>query len=175
MPQTLLAVAAILAFSFFALTQHKTNAEIEQNAIASEIELAATDLARDQLVAITSHIYDEADIGRNDLRRDATGLSTTLGPDAGETSIDLFDDLDDFHGFLDTLTVDWHGADLQFAVTADIRYVNANQPDTASTTPTLAKEVVVTIVEIQTSPVERPVSMARLAHVITPAWTTMHG
>lgn len=175
MPQTLLAVCAILAFSFFALAQHKSNADIEQRALASEIELAATDVARDQLVAITSSVYDEADVGSTELRRDVSGLSSVLGPDAGESSVNQFDDLDDFNGFIDTLTVQWHGNDLRFAVTADIQYVDPNQPENSSATPTLAKEVTVTVVEVKESAAERPEAVARLAHVITPAWTTMHG
>lgn len=174
MPQTLLAIAAILAFSLFAIGQHKANAELEQTAMASEIELAATDVARDRLVAIASLVYDEADIGRTDLRRDATGLSA-IGPDAGESTIDLFDDLDDFHGFVDTLSVDWHGAPLSFAVTANIRYVDANQPDVTSGVPTLAKEIAVSVAEIGNAIAERPGVQATLVHVVTPAWTTMHG
>ncbi len=174
MPQTLLAIAAILAFSLFAINQHKANADLEQTAIASEIELAATDVARDRLVTITSLVYDEADIGRTELRRDETGLSA-VGPDAGESSMNLFDDLDDFHGFIDTLSVDWHGTPLSFAVTASIRYVEPNQPDVTSGTPTLAKEVAVSVAEIRADNAERAGVFATLIHVVTPAWTTMHG
>lgn len=174
MPQTILAVAAIMAFSLFALSQHRANASLEQTAMASEIELAATDLARDQLVAITSNVYDEADIGRTDLRRDIIGLSA-IGPDGGESSIDLFDDVDDYDGFLDTLSVNWHGTALSFVVTADVQYVNANQPDLPSATPTLAKEVAVSVAEIGNSANERPTVTAKLVHIITPAWSTMHG
>ncbi|MDX1438699.1 MAG: hypothetical protein R3284_02245 [Rubricoccaceae bacterium] len=175
MPQTLLAVCAIMAFSFFALGQHKSNAELERKAITSEIELAATDIARDQLVAITSHVYDEVDVDRTDLRRDAVGLSALLGPDAGESSIEFFDDLDDFNAFNDTLSVEWHGTNLTFAVTANVRYVDANQPETPSASPSLAKEVVVSVTEVRSENADRPNVSASLAHVITPVWTTIHG
>ncbi len=173
MPQTLLAVCAILAFSFFALSQHRANKHIGEIAAASEIELAATDVARDQLTDITSYLFDEDDIGRPGLRTDPTGLSI-IGPDGGETGRSLFDDMDDFDGFLDTLSVDWHGAPLQFAITADVRYVDPFQPDVGVTGPSLAKEIAVTVMELDITP-DRPRVTARLIQVVTPAWRTMQG
>lgn len=159
------------------MSQHQANAELEQVAIASEIELAATDVARDRLVAITSQVYDEADVGSTDLRRDIVGLTpaAAFGPDASETAPSLYDDLDDYHNFLDTVSVAWHGSSLEFAVTAEIRYVNPNEPDISSPSPSLAKEIAVRVTEIRQTEAMRPQVVAKLVHVITPAWTTMQG
>ena len=173
MPQVLLAVCAILVFSFFALSQHRANKHIEEIAIASEIELAATDAARDKLTDITSYPFDEDDIGRTGLRTDPAGLSA-IGPDAGETDQSLFDDMDDFDGFLDSLSVEWYGTPLQFVITADVRYVDPFQPDVGVAGPSLAKEIAVTVMEQDVS-ADRPRVMARLIQVVTPAWKTMQG
>jgi len=174
MPQVLLAVVAILAFSLFALNQHQAQKHIEQLAIVSEIELAATDTARDQLMMLARFAFDEADVGSSDLRTDVTGLSP-IGPDAGETDESLYDDIDDFHNFVDTLSVDWHGQPMEMVVTAEIRYVNANDPDQTSSVPTMAKELAVTVGESDSDPEGRPRVMVRLLQVLTPAWSTIHG
>ncbi|MCH7639490.1 MAG: hypothetical protein IH855_08520 [Bacteroidetes bacterium] len=174
MPQTLLAVCAILVFSFFALNQHKANERLEQAAIGSEIELAATDVARDQLTLITSFAYDEADVGSSTLRSDVSGLSA-IGPDGGESDRSLYDDIDDFHNYIDTLSVDWYGQDIEVMATAEIRYVDPDNPDETSASPTLAKEVAVTVAELESNPAGRAQVMVRLIQVLTPAWQTIHG
>lgn len=174
MPQTLLAVCAILAFSLFALNQHKANERIELAAIGSEIELAATDVARDQLTLITSFAYDEADVGSSALRTDISGLSP-IGPDGGESDRSLFDDMDDFHNYIDTLSVDWHGTDIDLMVTAEIRYVDPNNPDQTSASPTLAKEVAVIVAELDENHAGRAQVIVQLIQVLTPAWKTIHG
>jgi hypothetical protein len=174
MPQTLLAVCAILVFSFFALSQHKTNERLEQTAIGSEVELAATDVARDQLMLITSHAYDEVDVGSSALRTDVSGLSA-IGSDTGESDNSLYDDIDDFHNYIDTLSVDWYGRNVEFRATAEIRYVDPNDPDQTSASPTLAKEVVVIVAELDLTPPGRAQVVVRLVQVLTPAWKTIHG
>jgi len=163
-----------LLFSFFALSQHKANERLEQTAIGSEVELAATDVARDQLMLITSHAYDEADVGSSALRTDISGLSA-IGPDTGESDNSLYDDIDDFHNYIDTLSVNWYGQNIEVRATAEIRYVDPNDPDQTSASPTLAKEVVVIVAELDLTPPGRAQVVVRLVQVLTPAWKTIHG
>ncbi len=174
MQQTLLAVAAILAFSFFALNQHRANASVERGALGNEIELAATDLARAQLVDITARAYDEADVGVSGFRKTTDGLSTVLGPDAGEDDVAFYDDVDDFHGRIWTATATWDGQPMQFRLGVVVRYVVPANPEQTAGSPTLAKEVSVTVQEINPTAERRPVTVT-LAQVVTPAWNMLHG
>ncbi len=173
MPQVLLTVVAILVFSIFALQQHESNKRLEQVAIGSEVELAATEVAREQLIAITSLAYDEADVGSTALRTDETGLSA-IGPDSGESSSSQYDDLDDFHGHEQNFSVDWHGSALDFTARSEVRYVDPATPSNTSTNPTLAKEVVVIVSEVNADPAGREQVTVRLHQVLTPAWSLIH-
>ena len=176
MQQTILALAAILAFSVFALNQHRATADVEHTANASELELAATDVARQRLLEIAGFAFDDADVGRSGLRMDATDLTPPtnfgLGGDTGENATSLPDDLDDFHGAVDTVAVNWHGTDVQVLVTSSVRYVQMDAPDQPAASATLAKEI--TVLAVNLTDVNRPV-MSRLVQVVTPAWKAIHG
>lgn len=175
MQQTLLAIVAILVFSFFALNQHRAQAGVERTAIGSEIEALAADVARARLVELTALTYDEADVGRSDLRNNTSGLSTTLGPDDGELSAAVYDDLDDFTGQIESRTATWEGTDVPFTIAIFVRYVDPDRPSLTSTSPTLAKEVVVTVQETGATAQGRQAALSTLRQVVTPAWRTLHG
>ena len=175
MQQTILALAAILAFSVFALNQHSTRAGVERTAIGSEIELAATDLARTRLANLTRFAFDEADTARDELRTDTDGLSTTLGPDTGEIDVALFDDIDDYHAYSEVVTTTWDGRPLQFVVTIAARYVNPDNASEGVSATTLAKELTVTVEEVTTGATDRPPIQCLLSQVITPAWNVLNG
>ncbi|NNF59531.1 MAG: hypothetical protein HKN04_14945 [Rhodothermaceae bacterium] len=176
MQQTILALAAILAFSMFALNQHRATADVEHTANVSELELAATDVARQRLLEIAGFAFDDADVGRSGLRTDETGLTPAanfgLGGDAGEDASSLPDDLDDFHGITDSVAVNWHGTDVQVLVASSVRYVQMDAPDRAAASATLAKEI--TVLAVNLTNVNRPV-VSRLVQVVTPAWKAIHG
>lgn len=84
----------------------------EKNSADQIHQIKAAELGQALLNDIMSRAYDEnSDMagGRwrcNETRDDGSSLpcSTNLGPDAGETSRDLFDDVDDFDGFSDKVT-----------------------------------------------------------------------
>ncbi len=174
MQQTLLALCALLVFSLYALNQHRSETGQELQAVGGEVELMAAERARSLLARITALPYDEADVAlasgaqAERVRTDTDGLSTTLGPEAGET---VFDDLDDWNGFAGTERVAWNGTDVAFEVRTRVRYVDPLTPADTSAAPTLAKEVVVDLREAGGAPAGRPPVSAVLRQVVTPAWT----
>ncbi|MDX1419825.1 MAG: hypothetical protein R3181_07660 [Rubricoccaceae bacterium] len=175
MPQTLLALGAILAFSFFALSQHRTRASTEAALVGGELEQVASDLARATLLDVTRHAFDEADIGRDDLRTAPGGLTAPadLGPDADETAPDRYDDLDDFHRLDTVQDGTWDGEPVRFTVRVTVRYVEPGAPDSGAGSATLAKEVTVTVEE-ETPLGARPPATCTLRQVVTPAWGHFH-
>jgi hypothetical protein len=184
MVQTLLIVVAILVFSLFALNQHRAQASAEVRAVGSEVGLAATDLAREHLLEATALPFDEALLGRADLRVDPAVLTPAdrfgAGRDPGEDAATPADDVDDLHGTTVSVTVlrdGQAGRGLDFTVTYGVRYVLADAPGTRSPgdAPTLAKEVVVSVVEDDARALGRAPATCTLTQVVTPAWHVLHG
>jgi hypothetical protein len=184
MGQTLLAVVAILVFSFFALNQHRARASADGAAMGSEVELAAADLARTRLVEAAALAFDEVVIGSTALQVDPNTLTlaSAFGPagDPGEDGTAPADDVDDLAGISETVTTlrdGRTGREMRFTVAHAVRYVRADAPGTGVplSERTLAKEVSVTVAEDVTAGAERPPVRCTLSQVITPAWHAIHG
>lgn len=169
MPQTLLALCAVLVFSIYALNSSRDDAATERTAVASDAESSAADVARGRVAAAERLAFDEQDIGRTSIR--LTPPTSTIGPDGGEANATLHDDIDDLHGLIEERASPAGDGLLRFRVTYTVRYVN---PATlaASTVPTLAKEMHVRAVEITTGPTGRPAVAVSLRKVFTPAGMT---
>lgn len=181
MQQTILALAAILVFSFFALNQHRAEASAERTAVGSEIELAATDLARARLVEATALAFDEALVGdaRFSVETNTLTRSRNFGPgnDADEDEDTPADDVDDLHEVIVSETTTYDGRPIAFTVVYAVRYVREDAPGTGvdRNERTPAKEVTVTVQEVVSGPTARPPVRCTLSQVITPAWRMMHG
>lgn len=165
MPQTLLALAAVLTFSLFALSQHGAKAEAEEFAVTAEVELAAGQLGRDRLATVLARRFDEVATDRG-VRVDPAGLSTALGRD-GEAAEADFDDVDDFSGVVRTTARDWMGGTLAFTDSVSVRYVDKTFL-TPSAAPTLAKEVTVVVRAVPQGFVGTPPIVAELTQIVTP-------
>lgn len=175
MQQTILALAAVLVFSLYALSRHGADASRERLAITAEVETAAVGIARERLHEITTRSYDEADIGRDGARTSTSGLTSpsNFGRDTGESSEPSFDDIDDFHGRTRPDTVRWNNRDLVFRDSVSIRYV---VPETAapSSSATLAKEITVTVTAARAGFIGTPEVAARLRRIVTPTADVSH-
>lgn len=172
MPQTLLALAAILLFSLFAMSQHTATADAGRFAITGEVEMAAARLARQRLATVTVRAFDEADVGQDRVRTEAIGLSP-LGPDDGvllETSEADFDDVDDDHGAPARVALaPWMDESITFTDSVSVRYVAVGPSGISpSATPTLMKEVTVIVRAAPTGFVGTPTVAAVLSQVVTP-------
>lgn len=171
MPQTLLALCAILMFSFFALSQHSAKADTERFAITAEVEMAAGRIARQRLATVLTKAFDEVDVGVTRVRTSAVGLSP-IGPDspAGEEDVEAnYDDVDDFDGSSITMTSDWMGESIQFTADVSVRYVQITtsgvQPSAAKQT---TKEVTVIVRAAPTGFIGTPQIGATLSQIVTP-------
>lgn len=126
MQQTLLALVAILIFSFFALSQHEVRADAEVTALSAEVEMAGARLARERLADVLSRRFDEQDESHTRARTTPLGLTAAadLGPDADETLEADFDDVDDFHGRpARVLETEWMGQRVTFTDSVTVRYI----------------------------------------------------
>lgn len=179
MQQTLLALCAVLVFSYFALTRHGDDAALERRTVSDHIEQAAEDVARARLAELSRLAFDEDDIGSARIR--TTPPVRPLGADPGEDTPATFDDVDDAISYAAVVgtpeirAVQIAGGTVELQVVVTARYVQPTNPGAASGSPTLAKEVAVQVTEAlapgqQTRRV--PVSVT-LRSVFTPSGMTV--
>lgn len=174
MPQTLLALCAILVFTFFAFGRVQNDASLERRTISAEVERALTDAARNRMAEIERAAFDEEDAGPSSGIRMAPPTSA-IGRDAGETTVGAFDDLDDYNdleavlGGPERRSAPVDAGTIEYDLTVSVRYVDPTAPGVVSSVPTMAKEVVVTTREVTTGATGRPAAIARIRRLFTPA------
>ncbi len=155
MPQTLLVVASVIVLSLFGLNRHRAELADERAGIGLEIEGAALAVGERWTGIARDLAFDEADVGSAQIRLagNVTGLSATLGREAGESLADLttLDDVDDLNGLGTTETTAAGSGVVSFTVTARAKYaVPRTWADSPSNAPTTAKIVEVVVTEVTT-------------------------
>lgn len=163
MPQTLLALFALMISSFLVLNQQRLTAGARQHMVSDEIELAASGLASDIMEMAAARSFDEGATPEavRYYQRIPTGASdfsgaATLGAtDRGTDGCDLLqpaatpdcDDLDDVAG------LGWqpvqiglaHRRTLDFEANLDVYYVSSPESMDRSLVPTRHKRVVLEV------------------------------
>lgn len=171
MPQTLMAILAMMTVTLASLHQQRTLLESRRAMLDDEMEIMASGLALQTLEYIGTKSFDEATINAvvtdtEDLRANfPTGRRCPLDPsNEGAPSYDTCDDLSDYNAMSWEMTpFAVQGDTLLFEVTADVGYVDASHTRTA--TQTFNKEVVVTVRQLvqdgEQKLLRQPVAIAR--------------
>jgi len=140
--QTFLAIGALAIFS---LVSVRFNSSVLQNLtveVENKVYLTAFSLADDLIEEIKQKAFDEETV---EWRAVATGELTPASNfgvfDAGETSVEYFDDIDDYNGYSKEVSLP-HAEG--YTVICYVSYVNAADPDVISGTQTYFKRVTVT-------------------------------
>ena len=173
MQQTLLALAAVLAFSSYALTRHRADADVERRAIDVEVEVMATGLSQSWMAQVQQFAFDEEDAESEEGGIRRTAPRSILGPDAGETT-DTFDDVDDWDGHRVRVSLPGPAGDLAFDLAITVEYVtfdasgSGDSAVTPSAVPTLAKRVSVSVSEVVDGSTQRPPVQTVLRRLVTP-------
>lgn len=125
MPQTLLALVAVMMASLFAFQQQRYVLDMRMDMIRNEIATQATSVAVDRLEEIRAMSFDEATKGENNI----TSQSDLTLKDHFTDDAPPIDDVDDFDG----ATVQRFrvvGTDtLWFEVTTQVAYAQEADPD----------------------------------------------
>ncbi len=133
MPQTLLALGAVMVATFFSFQQQRSVLETRMQMIRNEVETAATAVAVDRLAEIGAMAYDDATKG--DVRifsSAALTSSATFTEDAPPV-----DDIDDFDGSSVTRHRVSSGDTLRYGVETTVEYADENVPDSPILDPTV--------------------------------------
>ena len=147
--QTMLAMGAMLILSTLSINQQKSIFLLQQGAQVRELESAAADWAKVRLHEIAEgEAFDEARLSMTVLDPDTGDLTapTLLGSDSGESNAALFDDIDDYDGYVEDFTHTLSNETYALRATYIVRYVDPITADTTSAAQTLAKQIIAHVV-----------------------------
>ncbi|MEZ4700063.1 MAG: hypothetical protein R2834_07015 [Rhodothermales bacterium] len=152
MQQTLLALGALLIITTIAMNQQRSIFMLQRTAHVRELEAAASDYAQRRLSELSSYAFDEARLGMSTLITDVVDLTSSgsFGVESGETAGDIstFDDIDDFHGYVDSTVVHTLSNETyRLRASYSVQYVDASNP-TGTPGPgvkTLMKRLIITV------------------------------
>jgi len=140
--QTMLTLLAMVLLSFLILRVNNMFLQTNTTLYTTKFEVLGYSLAQSMIQEITRLDFDENTVAT--AISDSTKLSTTLGPDAGETTYKTFDDIDDYNGYTRTDTIpDKNG--IVFNIKCNVDYVLPNTPDVVSASKTWQKRITVTV------------------------------
>ena len=131
MPQTLLALVAMMTAALFALNQQRGIMETRLAMMHNEVASAGTGVAVDRLEEVRTMAFDEATKGGDDIAAAAALTSKTTFTDDAPP----IDDIDDFDGsYVQRFRV-WSGDTLWYGVQTKVDYALESQPDTPVSDP----------------------------------------
>jgi hypothetical protein len=141
--QTMITFGALVLLTIVVLNMHRSinNAEFYLNDTRFGLEAIA--IASSLIEEISQFPFDQASWDTTSLVKFPTDftLPNDLGPDAGETSHDLFNDVDDFHNYSRLITTEQNEYNLHCSVC----YVNENNPDVPLNGRSFFKKITITI------------------------------
>lgn len=123
MPQTLMAILAMVVTSLFAFGQHRSVLTSRLNMINQEVALRSTSVAVNMLEEIGSLAFDEA---TKDSEIFSSADLTELTSEPAELESAQADDIDDFNNIERTVTLTRRLGDLNFIGRSTVRYVNSD-------------------------------------------------
>ncbi|MDP4115141.1 MAG: hypothetical protein Q8903_03355 [Bacteroidota bacterium] len=137
--QTFLTIASIALLGIISLTLNTSYLNSNQTMVESEYTIEAVSLAESYLERAIGESFDQQTIYA--AVSSTSSLSTTLGPEAGETNINLFNDFDDYNGYTTTATTQR----ATYNVSISVVYVADTNPSVTSGSKTWHKKMTVTV------------------------------
>lgn len=136
--QQLLTLAALMLLGIFILNVHQSNMLRSSMVYENEAVIAATGVGQSIIDEITVKAFDEKTISEAVTNTDSLTGTYLLGPETGETTNLLFDDIDDYDGYTAVDSLDRLG---NFNLKVEIFYVKNMQPEVKSSVPTFNKRI----------------------------------
>ena len=169
MQQTLLAFLAMTLFMLLALNQQRASLRYHSTVYGRDVEMAALDLALRQMATIQSKSFDSSVIGQNSPLDSPQDLNSTLGQEFEND----FDDVDDYNGFSARETHVFNNRPYELDIDATVEYVSDRDPNVVRTNATFAKQVTITVSEVD-PPGTRPPVNVTLTRTLTAAQLFYH-
>ncbi|KAF0150901.1 MAG: hypothetical protein FD143_2410 [Ignavibacteria bacterium] len=149
-----LVMLSLLGLSFYSSYRAKLDVNYY-----NEVLITATGVGESMLEKIMTRAFDEKTITKAVTSTDSLTTAGSIGTDAGETAIHLYDDIDDFNNYskIDTLSI--YG---QYKTFVKVRYVQKMNPNTISNTRTFSKRIDVKVINNYLN-----TDTVRLYHIVT--------
>ena len=140
--QTLLTIGGIVLLSFVILIFYESEGNTTQMTIFNEAMITSTGMGQTIIEELALKEFDENTIGKIVASADSLTLANELGPETGEITLDLFDDMDDFNNYSRTDSLSRLG---NFNIKVDVNYVLYEEPDSVVNVRTFYKQARVSV------------------------------
>ncbi len=137
--QTMITMLAMVLLSVLILRVNNMFLQTNTTLYNSKFEILGYSLAQSMIQEIERLDYDQATVSA--AVSDSTKLSSTLGPETGET-FDTFNDIDDYDNYTRTDTVPDHNG-VVFNLRCTVDYVLPTTPDVITASKTWQKKITV--------------------------------
>ncbi len=142
--QMLITISALMLLSTVILNVNRNALTSSMNMSEAKYEILAVSMGSALIEEAFSKAFDEQ-TANNNLVEDLTELSTTLGPDGGETSRKVFDDFDDYDGYVDSTDFDTTVISADLNIKSRVFYVDPDVSLDSVGSRTWHKKIVVYI------------------------------
>ncbi len=159
MPQTLLAFLAMVLVTTFSLVYQRTVLDTQKQAIQDEMETMASGVALEIFEYVATRAFDAQTVNGTVTPDNPNPALLTDPGDFGGSDYSSAVDIDDFDGLSITRAFEVDSLSIDFQVDIEVHYVNPDNPIENSDTPTLAKEVVLTLTNTH---MIRPLTISRV-------------
>jgi hypothetical protein len=137
-----LTIGAMALLAMISLRFNTTLLQNRTTEIENKVYLTAFSLADDLIEEIKQKAFDEETVEWRAITADQLTNIDAFGQDPDEYSVYDFDDIDDYHGYIKSVSLP-HAEN--YSVVSTVNYVSANDCDTPSSTQTYFKRVTVQV------------------------------
>jgi MSHA pilin protein MshD len=133
--QTMITLFAMVLLSFLILRVNSLFLQTNTTLYTTKFDVLAFSIAQSMIQEIEANSFDQNTVSA--AVATTSGLSTTLGPESGETFA-TYNDIDDYNNYT---RVDSTLPSAVFNVKCKVDYVTSAAPDVATSTPTWNKRI----------------------------------
>jgi len=138
-----LTIGAMALLALISLRFNATLLESRTTEIENKVYLTAFSLADDLIEEIKQKAFDEKTVEWKAIPADQLSHYSLFGPvDPGESTVNTFDDIDDYHGYQKAVSLP-HVEN--YTVMSTVDYVSASNPDVTSSSQTYFKRITVRV------------------------------
>jgi len=138
-----LSIGAMALLALVSLRFNSSVLETKTTEVENKVYLTAFSLADDLIEEIKQKAFDEQTVEWRAIPVEQLSPYSSFGPtDPGESSVDTFDDIDDYHGYQKAVSLP-HVEN--YSVMSTVDYVSATDPDVTSSSQTYFKRITVRV------------------------------
>jgi hypothetical protein len=141
--QMLETIGALALLSLLILNANRAVLGNTRTVYTGQYASTSISIAQSYILEATMKEYDQKTIGLP-LINDATKFSTILGPEAGETSIGKFNDVDDYDGYSTMITIPTDPL-TAYQVSFIVEYVTESDYSVVCSSPSYYKRITVSV------------------------------